>query len=42
MPTPKVLVFTATAGYRHESIPDAIKALEAASSSAGVGFDFTE
>lgn len=38
----KVLVFTATIGYRHESIVDAIELLESRQSDLGIKFDVTE
>ncbi|KAH8090552.1 trehalose utilization-domain-containing protein [Filobasidium floriforme] len=42
MAQPRVLVFTATTGYRHDSIPDSISALQARSGTDGVDFEFTE
>lgn len=42
MRNPRVLVFTKTAGYRHESIPDAITALRKIGPSTGILFHFTE
>jgi hypothetical protein len=42
MPTSKVLVFTATEGYRHDSIEDAIALLKSRQSDLGIEFDFTE
>jgi hypothetical protein len=39
---PKVLVFTATIGYRHESIEDAIALLKTRKADLGIEFDFTE
>ncbi|KIO34295.1 hypothetical protein M407DRAFT_240629 [Tulasnella calospora MUT 4182] len=38
----KVLIFSATNGYRHESIPDAISALTTAGPSHNIEFDQTE
>ncbi|KAG8973350.1 hypothetical protein FRC05_008895 [Tulasnella sp. 425] len=38
----KVLIFSATNGYRHESIPDAINALKTAGPSHNIEFDQTE
>ncbi|KAG9051077.1 hypothetical protein FS837_012585 [Tulasnella sp. UAMH 9824] len=38
----KVLIFSATNGYRHDSIPDAINALTAAGPSHNIEFDPTE
>ncbi|RSH78231.1 uncharacterized protein EHS24_002695 [Apiotrichum porosum] len=40
--TPKVLVYTATAGYRHDSIPTAIQVLGDHASDYGVDFVFSE
>lgn len=40
--TPNVLVYSATAGFRHDSIPTALEALKSASSRVGVAFDATE
>jgi len=40
--TPRVLVFTRTLGYRHDSIPTAIEVLRAQAGTYGVSFDFTE
>jgi len=39
---PRVLVYTATAGYRHESIPTAIQILDEQASSYNVSFVFSE
>lgn len=39
---PKVLVYTATAGYRHDSIPTAIQVLGDQQASYNVSFTFTE
>ncbi|KAJ7284668.1 class I glutamine amidotransferase-like protein [Mycena rebaudengoi] len=41
-PPARVLVYTATAGFRHDSIPTAIQALKNRSSSINVVFDNTE
>lgn len=38
----KVLVFTATEGYRHDSIEDAIALLKSRQSGLRIEFDFTE
>ncbi|CAD6578414.1 MAG: hypothetical protein TREMPRED_002172 [Tremellales sp. Tagirdzhanova-0007] len=40
--TPRVLVYTATAGYRHDSIPTAIQVLGEQASSYNVSFVFSE
>ncbi|WVF73101.1 hypothetical protein IAT40_007920 [Kwoniella sp. CBS 6097] len=40
--TPKMLVYTATAGYRHDSIPTAIQVLGDNASKYGVEFTFSE
>ncbi|WWC72006.1 uncharacterized protein I206_105965 [Kwoniella pini CBS 10737] len=40
--TPKVLVYTATAGYRHDSIPTAIQVLGDNAQQYGVEFTFSE
>ncbi|OCF61285.1 glycosyl-hydrolase [Kwoniella mangroviensis CBS 10435] len=40
--TPKVLVYTATAGYRHDSIPTAIEVLDDNAQKYGVEFTFSE
>lgn len=40
--TPKLLIYTATAGYRHDSIPTAVEALKANASTINVAFDHTE
>ncbi|KAI9634093.1 putative glycosyl-hydrolase [Dioszegia hungarica] len=40
--TPRVLVYTATRGYRHDSIPTAIEVLGSRAADAGVQFSFTE
>jgi hypothetical protein len=37
-----VLYFRATTGYRHDSIPDSISALQARAETDGVDFEFTE
>ena len=39
---PRVLVYTATAGYRHESIPTAIEVLKEQGPKWNVSFDFSE
>jgi hypothetical protein len=39
---PKVLVYTATAGYRHESIPTAIDVLGQQQANWNVSFTFSE
>lgn len=39
---PKVLVYTATRGYRHDSIPTAIEVMGEAQGNWGVEFSFTE
>jgi hypothetical protein len=39
---PKVLVYTATDGYRHDSIPDAIACLKAQAASVDISFTFAE
>jgi hypothetical protein len=39
---PKVLVYTATAGYRHDSIPTAIEVLGQQQASWNVSFVFSE
>lgn len=39
---PRVLVYTATRGYRHDSIPTAIQVMGAAQGEWGVEFSFTE
>lgn len=39
---PKVLIFSRTLGYRHESIPDAISSLKSHGSAANIEFDATE
>ncbi|KAF7327436.1 hypothetical protein MKEN_00321500 [Mycena kentingensis (nom. inval.)] len=39
---PRVLLYTATAGFRHDSIPVAIEALQAQSATLNVTFDPTE
>ena len=38
----RILAYSATAGYRHESIESSIEALKAKASSINVEFDFTE
>lgn len=40
--TPKLLIYTATAGFRHDSIPTAVEALMANASTINVNFDHTE
>ncbi|WVQ84484.1 hypothetical protein IAT38_006636 [Cryptococcus sp. DSM 104549] len=40
--TPRVLVYTATAGYRHDSIPTAIEVLGNVAGQYGVEFQFSE
>ena len=40
--TARILLYTATADFRHDSIPTAIEALKNASSSYDVQFDATE
>ena len=37
-----LLVYSATGGYRHDSIPIAIEALESRSASYNIRFEFTE
>ncbi|KLT38807.1 class I glutamine amidotransferase-like protein [Cutaneotrichosporon oleaginosum] len=39
---PRVLVYTRTLGFRHDSIPTAIETLRARGPGAGVAFEFTE
>jgi hypothetical protein len=39
---PRVLVYTATDGYRHDSIPTAIEVLGQQGPNFNVSFDFTE
>ena len=39
---PRVLVYTATAGYRHDSIPTAIEELGKQQASWNVSFEFSE
>lgn len=39
---PRVLVYTATEGYRHDSIPTAIEVLGQQGPSYNISFDFTE
>jgi len=39
---PRVLVYSATAGYRHESIPVAIESFKRLGPQYGIQFDFTE
>ncbi|KAH7925479.1 class I glutamine amidotransferase-like protein [Leucogyrophana mollusca] len=39
---PRILVYSATAGFRHDSIPASIEALKAKAASIEVIFDFTE
>lgn len=39
---PRVLVYTRTLGYRHDSIPTAIDMLKTQSGTYGVNFEFTE
>ncbi|KAG6850692.1 hypothetical protein H0H93_009850 [Arthromyces matolae] len=38
----RVLIYSATAGYRHDSIPTAIAALKATGPSVNLDFDATE
>lgn len=38
----RVLIYSATAGFRHDSIPTAIQALKSKGASINVGFDATE
>lgn len=38
----RILAYSATAGYRHDSIEPSIEALKAKASSINVEFDFTE
>ena len=40
--TPRVLVYTATRGYRHDSIPTAIEVLGQQAGAWNVSFEFTE
>ncbi|ELU40174.1 ThuA domain-containing protein [Rhizoctonia solani AG-1 IA] len=40
--TPRILIYSATAGYRHESIPVATIALEELGQQHGIAFDATE
>lgn len=42
MASPKILIYSATAGYRHDSIPTAITALQNLGSQHGIQFDQTE
>lgn len=39
---PSLLVFSATTGFRHESIPTAIEVLRSQATSQNVTFEFTE
>ena len=39
---PEVVVFTRTTGYRHESIPDGVRALTALAAERGLGVEHTE
>lgn len=39
---PRVLVYTATQGYRHDSIPTAIEVLGQQGPAYNISFDFTE
>jgi hypothetical protein len=39
---PSLLVFSATTGFRHESIPGAIEVLRSQAVTQNVTFDFTE
>lgn len=39
---PRVLVYTATEGYRHDSIPTAIEVLGQQGPNYNISFDFTE
>jgi type 1 glutamine amidotransferase len=41
-PRPNILLFTATAGFRHDSIPTAVEALQAKSDALNVKFTHTE
>lgn len=40
--TPRVLVFTGTTGFRHDSIPTAIEVLGQNADRFGIAFNFTE
>lgn len=40
--TARVLIYTATRGYRHDSIPASIEALQARASKINVEYDATE
>ena len=40
--TPNVLIFTATAGYRHDSIPAAIAMFRQQGPTYGINFTFSE
>lgn len=40
--SPRILIYSATAGFRHDSIPTAIEALQNASNAINVRFDSTE
>ncbi|KAG8686530.1 hypothetical protein FRC08_012470, partial [Ceratobasidium sp. 394] len=40
--TPRILIYSATAGYRHESIPTAIAALKQLGQKNNITFDATE
>jgi hypothetical protein len=40
--TPRVLVYTATRGYRHDSIPTAIEVIGQQAGAWNVSFEFTE
>ncbi|KAG8866047.1 hypothetical protein FRC20_009137 [Serendipita sp. 405] len=42
MATPKILIYSATAGYRHESIPTAVEALQSLGTRHGISFEHTE
>lgn len=39
---PRVLVYTRTLGFRHDSIPTAIETLRGRAGAQGVEFEFTE
>lgn len=39
---PRVLVYTATRGFRHDSIPTAIEVLKSRATDVGVDFSFSE
>lgn len=42
MTTPRILIYSATAGYRHDSIPTAISALQKLGAQHNIAFDHTE